>query len=216
MSAPHATGAMALLLEADPTLTQAQLVSALQAGARHATGPDAVRLPARRRRVNVVGAQAALDASETGTVDTGQSWYELSSGYVRADGTTPVWGTVELRYADGRPAVDVEDGALTSSSRTPRPCRRSPRSGPGSTASRSSRPLAASGRARDRRRLRSGDRSASGRSRSGPIPSTRRRRSTRPAARAARSQRRWGSIQRRAPRNRRARGGSRRRRAQPS
>ena len=112
MSAPHATGVMALLLEADPTLTQAQLVSALQAGARHATGPVPYDYQLGGGVLDVVGAQAALDANETGTIDTGRSWYELSSGYVRADGTTPVWGTVELRYADGRPADDVKDGAL--------------------------------------------------------------------------------------------------------
>ncbi len=113
MSAPHATGVMALLLEADPTLTQAQLVSALQAGSRRATGPTPYDYQIGGGVLDVVGAQAALDANETGTVDTGKSWYELSSGYVRADGTTPLWGTVELRYADGRPAVDLKDGALT-------------------------------------------------------------------------------------------------------
>src|SRR6185503_17227920 len=41
-----------------------------------------------------------------------KSWYTLSSSYARADPTWPIWGTVELRRADGTIASGLDGTSL--------------------------------------------------------------------------------------------------------
>jgi hypothetical protein len=45
--------------------------------------------------------------------DLSKSWYTLSSPYARPDEAFPVWGTIELRHADGSLASGL-DGTLLS------------------------------------------------------------------------------------------------------
>jgi MYXO-CTERM domain-containing protein len=123
MSSPHVAGAVALLLERDPTLTQAMILDLLQVGARHPTGRVPYEVQVGPGELDVEATIAALDA-EAGTPrepDVGASWFSLSSGYARPDGAWPVWGTIELRRADGstasgidpaRIALDVENGVV--------------------------------------------------------------------------------------------------------
>lgn len=127
MSSPQVAGAIALLFQkritdGKPSLTQAQVTSVLQAGARYPKGkvPNEVQLGP--GELDLVGALRALgDEDDTSTdVATDKSWYVLSSNYARADATWPVWGTVELRRADGEVApldgtsltLDVQNGVV--------------------------------------------------------------------------------------------------------
>lgn len=114
MSAPHVTGAVALLMGIDPTLTQARATEVLQAGARRPTGhvPDPDQLGP--GELDLEGArQALLDPPAVpADADPGQSWYTLSSAYARPDPSWPVWGTLELRKLDGALAGGVDGSKL--------------------------------------------------------------------------------------------------------
>jgi hypothetical protein len=114
MSAPHVAGAIALLLQMSPNLTQAELTDILQAGARYPQGkvPYGVQLGA--GELDLMGALAALplmDGTSGQPPAIDKSWYVLSSAYARPDPTWPVWGTVELRREDGSVASGL-DGKL--------------------------------------------------------------------------------------------------------
>ena len=112
MSAPMVTGAVALLLELDPTLTQARVTSLLQAGARRpeAHVPDPDQLGA--GSLDLEGARRALlDTAGAPVASPSASWYTLSSAYARPD-SSPVWGTVELRMNDGV-AAGIDGSKLT-------------------------------------------------------------------------------------------------------
>lgn len=114
MAAPHVAGLAALLLEGDPTLTQAAVSDAFVAGARHAGGPVPYDFELGAGVAQVVGAQSTL-GPEIGVdvVDPSRSWYALSSGYARTDSALPVWGTVELRRSDGAVAMGIDGAELT-------------------------------------------------------------------------------------------------------
>lgn len=115
MSAPHVSGAVALLLQLDPTLTQARVTEVLQAGARRPGGhiPDPNQLGP--GELDLEGARQALSEERASFVeaDIFASWYTLSSAYARPDPSWPVWGTVELRRADGTIASGLDGTKLT-------------------------------------------------------------------------------------------------------
>jgi subtilisin family serine protease len=115
MSAPHVTGAAALLFEANPNLTQAEITDILQAGARYPTGIVRHQTQLGPGALDLEGARAAMAKEPlTGTdPDVTKSWYVLSSEYARPDPTWPVWGTIELRHADGSIASGL-DGTFLS------------------------------------------------------------------------------------------------------
>jgi subtilisin family serine protease len=119
MSAPHVTGSVALLMQQDPMLTQAEATFALQAGARLSGGhiPDPDQLGP--GSLDIDGAwQALVDTSWTAAApDLAQSWVTLSSAYARPDPTWPVWGTVELRTGSGAIAGNIDGTALALSLR---------------------------------------------------------------------------------------------------
>ncbi|EYF05218.1 S8 family serine peptidase [Chondromyces apiculatus] len=127
MSSPQVAGAVALLLERDPTLTQARATRLLQAGARYPEGDVPNQTQLGPGTLDIEGAMQALDLalasppggppSEEPPADPiapalDRSWYVMSSSYARPDPTWPVWGLVELREPDGSIASDIDESLL--------------------------------------------------------------------------------------------------------
>ncbi len=106
MSSPQVTGAIALLFQANPKLTQARVTEVLQAGARYPRGVVNNERQLGPGELDLLGALRALGDEEAAFAnpDVGKSWYVLSSAYARPDPSWPVQGTVELRRADGEVA----------------------------------------------------------------------------------------------------------------
>ncbi len=120
MSSPQVAGAVALLfqktmLDKKPQLTQAQVTAVLQAGARYPEGKVPNETQLGPGALDVMGALRALGDEEDAFAnpDPKKSWFVLSSGYARPDLSWPVWGTVELRNADGEVAHAL-DGTFLS------------------------------------------------------------------------------------------------------
>lgn len=114
MSAPHVAGAVALLFEKDPKLTQARVTEILQAGVRHPTGDLPIDFQLGPGELNLEGALEVL-AEQAGVpldVDAAKSWYVMSSAYARPDASFPVWGTIELRRPDGAVATGLDGTKL--------------------------------------------------------------------------------------------------------
>ncbi len=110
MSAPQVAGAIALLMEIDPTLTQARVTDLLQAGARKPTGRVPYDYQLGPGVLDLDGALQALATEVPGGAapDISKSWYTLSSPYAQPDAAFPVWGTIELRRADGSLASGLD------------------------------------------------------------------------------------------------------------
>jgi subtilisin family serine protease len=113
MSAPFGTGAIALLFQRDPTLTQEDARAILQAGSRRLADdppeggqPDDYAMGA--GILDLEGAQVALDRRGV-TSRASSIFLRLGSSYLAADGGLPVTGLVITRDGAGRPA-DVEGG----------------------------------------------------------------------------------------------------------
>lgn len=114
MSSPAVAGVVAMLLQADPTLTQDKVLALLQAGAHRyrALGPfDDHAGPG---EVDAMGSLDALDQMRDPKLylpALERSWLTVSSDYVPADGSTPITAIVELRTADGAHRADFFDQA---------------------------------------------------------------------------------------------------------
>lgn len=114
MSTPIVAGVVALLLEADPTLTQDKVLALLQAGAHRYRTSTPFDDQAGPGEVDAMGSLDALDQSRNPTFwmpSAEKSWIALSSDYVAADGSTPLTAIVELRTADGLHRGDMFDAA---------------------------------------------------------------------------------------------------------
>jgi subtilisin family serine protease len=114
MSAPLVTGAVALLFQRDPTLTQDKIVGLLQAGAHPSRGSAPFDDQAGPGELDVVGTLDAFEqmrhpAAYLPSAD--HSWLTLSSSYVAADGSTPLTAILELRTADGKHRADLFDAS---------------------------------------------------------------------------------------------------------
>jgi subtilisin family serine protease len=112
MSAPLVAGAIALLFERDPTLTQDKIVGLLQAGAHPFRGPHPFDDQSGPGELDVVGALDALDQRWDPSAllpDPGSSWITLSASYLAADGSTPLTAILELRTAGGTHRADLFD-----------------------------------------------------------------------------------------------------------
>lgn len=105
MAAPIVSGAIALLLEQNPGLTQDRIRTLLQAGARQLQGsaplepqrgPGALDL---RGTLDVVDAQSAPVVREPAAA---QSWVALASSFAHPDPGWSLSGVVELRGSDGK------------------------------------------------------------------------------------------------------------------
>jgi len=113
-SSPLAAGAIAILFQHDPTLTQSDLVAALQGGAHPLRGPSAYEDQGSVGEVDVVGAVTAADRLRNPMVAlpvAAQSWLTLGADVYLADGSTPMQAILELRTASsGTGAAPPADG----------------------------------------------------------------------------------------------------------
>jgi hypothetical protein len=113
MSSPQVAGAIALLFEHDPTLTQAQVTDILQASARKPRGdvPLESQMGAGALDVTHMVQVAGAEPPDGRPIDLGASWWVLSNESARPDPSYPVWGTIELRREGGVVASGL-DGSL--------------------------------------------------------------------------------------------------------
>jgi subtilisin family serine protease len=113
MSSPVVAGSVALLLEQNPALTQAQATEVLQASARYPQGPVDPRSAMGAGAVDLRHALQALGAEITGAdPDVVQSWWSLSTETARPDPSALVYGTIQLRRPDGSLASGLDGGLL--------------------------------------------------------------------------------------------------------
>lgn len=114
MAAPLVAGAIALLFERDPTLTQDQARALLQAGARRPEGLVLAEQQLGAGALDVEGAITAqlADDSPIRRQPTSDSWISLAASYARPDPEWPLEGLAELRASDGRLADGFEEARL--------------------------------------------------------------------------------------------------------
>ena len=117
MSAPVVAGAVALLLERDPTLTQSQAIALVQAGAHPHRGAAPYAAQNGPGELDVLGSLTALarmhDPVEAWPArDT--SWISLGNDHWSADGKTPMVALLELRNQAGEPADLFDPSRLTA------------------------------------------------------------------------------------------------------
>jgi subtilisin family serine protease len=101
-SSPIVAGAIALMLQYDPTLTQDDLLAALQGGAHALRGPSPFAEQAGPGELDVLGAIEAIDRlrdPKTALPSRSASWMSLGDSVAFADGSTPIQGVIELRAA---------------------------------------------------------------------------------------------------------------------
>lgn len=124
MSSPLVAGAIALLLQRRPELTQAQLRALLQAGARQPTGTILAEQQTGPGELDLRGTLAALIAEDSpiDRAPSSASRIVLAASYARPDSSQPLHGLLELRdpkdqIADGfderRLELAVRGGSLS-------------------------------------------------------------------------------------------------------
>lgn len=114
MSAPLVSGAIALLLEAHPELTQGQIRALLQAGARKPSGPILAEQQAGPGELDLMGTLAVLDAEDSPIrrEPGSASRIALAANFVHPDATQPLSGLLELRDARDRVADGFDERRL--------------------------------------------------------------------------------------------------------
>jgi subtilisin family serine protease len=128
MSAPMVTGAVALMFERNPMLTEPELVPILQGGAhRYRTADGFVPFEDQGGpgELDIIGSFQAMDdmsdptmalpAPCASSLSSCPSWISLSSNYLLADGSTPTVAVIELRNETGEPADLFEPSRLAPS-----------------------------------------------------------------------------------------------------
>jgi hypothetical protein len=115
MSAPMVTGAVALMFQKNPTLTEGLLVPILQGGAHYfrSLRRSSSFVPFEDQggpgELDIVGSFGVMDQMadpKTVLPSAESSWMTLSTDYMLADGTTATVAVIELRTADGEQAAD--------------------------------------------------------------------------------------------------------------
>lgn len=112
MSSPLVAGAVALLLQQDPTLTQDVIRALLQGGAHQFRGGAPFQDQSGPGEIDVAASLDALSQlSDTTTYLPSHetSWITLSSEYVPADGSREITAIIELRTANGQKRADYFD-----------------------------------------------------------------------------------------------------------
>jgi subtilisin family serine protease len=115
MSSPVVAGVAALLLQREPTLTQAQVRVLLQAGAHNFRGPAPYQGQAGPGEVDAPGALEALNRMKNPVLSlpvAATSWLSTSVDHVAADGSSAATVYLELRNAEGTQADLFEASRL--------------------------------------------------------------------------------------------------------
>ena len=114
MSSPVVAGAVALLLEQRPDLTQAAATEIIQSSARKPRTEVAYGSQIGAGAIDLRNALQALDDEpEIGTeASVSESFWFLSAESARPDASWPIKGTVQLRRADGTLASGLSASAL--------------------------------------------------------------------------------------------------------
>jgi subtilisin family serine protease len=114
MSAPLVAGAVALLLQARPELTQGQLRALLQAGARQPTGPILAEQQVGPGALDLPGTLAALIAEDSPIrrLPSAVSRIVLAASFIHPDASQPLSGLLELRDADDLVADGFDERRL--------------------------------------------------------------------------------------------------------
>ncbi|MEZ4372269.1 MAG: S8 family serine peptidase [Polyangiaceae bacterium] len=117
MAAPQVTGAVALLLEADPSLTQSGVRALLQAGARPLEGLVPLAQQMGAGGLDTLGAleaqllQGGVEA-ERADPDAARSWMNVAASFAHPDPSWPFDVYLELRTASGHLADRVSPEQL--------------------------------------------------------------------------------------------------------
>ncbi len=112
MASPIVAGAVALLLEQQPGLTQSEIRTALEAGAAPTVSTYASYAQTGAGMLDVEGALNVLDEAQSGIEPASEtSFLSLSKAFAQPDADWPIEGMLHLRDADNLP-VDVEDDRL--------------------------------------------------------------------------------------------------------
>jgi subtilisin family serine protease len=101
-SAPLVAGAVAIILQQDGTLTQADVLALLQGGAHHLRGPAPFDDQSGVGELDVLGSLALATPSSPGSnalPNLSYSWVTLGAEFCVADGSTPLQAVFELRSA---------------------------------------------------------------------------------------------------------------------
>jgi len=113
-SSPLAAGAIAILFQRDPTLTQSDVLAALQGGAHPLRGPSQFQDQGGVGEVDVMGAVTAVDrmrSTQLALPVATQSWMTFGADVFLADGSTPMQVILELRGAStSKGAAPPADG----------------------------------------------------------------------------------------------------------
>lgn len=114
MASPVVAGAIALLFQRDPTLTQDAVRAILQAGARPLEGVIGDLRQVGPGALDLQGALSVATAGESpaARVPTAHSWLTLSASHAHPDLAWPVTGFVELRDDRDRIADGFDAGRL--------------------------------------------------------------------------------------------------------
>jgi subtilisin family serine protease len=114
MSAPLVAGAIALLLERRPDLTQGQLRTLLQAGARQPSGTVLAEQQIGPGELDLLGSFAALLAEDSpiDRVPGKLSRIALAASFAHPDPNQPLQGLLELRDDDDRVADGFDERRL--------------------------------------------------------------------------------------------------------
>ena len=113
MSAPMVAGAIALLFQRDPSLTQDRLLAFVQAGSRQPKGDVPFDFQLGAGALDVEGMLASFENRANPAPDPARSWMTLSASYIRPDPGFPVVGTVALRDREGEVADGFDPSRLS-------------------------------------------------------------------------------------------------------
>ena len=121
-SSPIVAGAVAVLLQHDPTLSEDTILAALQGGAHPLRGAAPWSDQGGPGEVDVLGAVAAVDRLRDPALSLPvlrESWLTLGAEEYLADGSTPLQGVLELRASPAGGAAPLLDDASSPDAAAP-------------------------------------------------------------------------------------------------